>query len=75
MKQRHSQRHERLREILKEARLAAGLTQAQLCKRIKRDRNFVSTVELGTRMLDAIELIEYAEALGLDPRKVFAKLI
>ena len=75
MKQLHSQRHERLRGILKEARLAAGLTQAELCKRIKRDRNFVSTVEIGTRMLDVLEFVEYVEALGLDPRRLLGKLL
>lgn len=67
MKQLYSQRHSRLREILKKARLDAGLTQQQLCRRLKRDRNFVSAVEIGIRMLDALELAEYCEALRIDP--------
>lgn len=75
MKQRYSQRHDRLREILKEARRKAGLTQVELCELLKRDRGFVSTVELGTRMLDVLEFIEYAEALELDPKKLLGKVI
>lgn len=75
MKQRYSQRHERLRAILKAARLEAGLTQEDLCKRIRRDRNFVSTVELGTRMLDVLEFAEYAEALGRRPRDLFDRVL
>jgi transcriptional regulator with XRE-family HTH domain len=75
LKQRYSQRHERLRTILREARLKAGLDQQELCAVLKRNRNFVSTVELGTRMLDVLEFIEYAEALGLDPQKLLGKVI
>lgn len=73
LKQRYSLRHEKMRAILKEARLKAGLTQADLCMRLKRERTFVSTVERGTRMLDALELIDYAQGLGTDPVKLFAK--
>jgi transcriptional regulator with XRE-family HTH domain len=75
LKQRYSQRHARLKAILKEERLKAGITQAQLCKRLKRHHNFVSYVEQGTTMLDAIEFIEYAEALELDARKLLGKVL
>lgn len=75
MKQLHSRRHNKLRTILREARGAAGLTQQELADRLKRSDNFVSYVELGDRMLDVLEFIEYVEALGADPRKLFAKLI
>lgn len=64
-----------MRAILKDARIKAGLTQGELCERIKRDRNFVSTVELGTRMLEILEFVEYAEALGLDPRKLLGLVL
>ena len=75
MKSLYTQRQERLRALLKDERLKAGISQQQLCTRLKRNRNFVSAVERGILMLDAIELIEYAEALGLDPRKVLGKVI
>jgi transcriptional regulator with XRE-family HTH domain len=75
LKQRYSKRHNTLRAVLKEARLKAGLTQEDLAARLKRSNNFVSYVELGERMLDALEFIEYVEAIGADPKKLFAKLI
>lgn len=75
MKQRYSLRHEKMRAILKEARLKAGLTQVDLCTRLKRERSFVSTVERGTRMLDTLEFIDYAQALGVDPKGLLGKLI
>ncbi len=75
MNQLYTKRQERLCAILKEARVKAGLTQEQLAKRLKRSNNFVSYVELGERTLGAIEFIEYAEALGLDPRKLLGKLL
>lgn len=75
MKQRYSQRHDRLRTILKEARGKAGLTQQELCALLKRDRNFVSTVELGTRMLDTLEFCEYAEALGRRPTELLSRIL
>lgn len=74
MKQRYSQRHERLRTILREARLKAGLTQQQLADRLKRSDNFISYVERGERMLDVLEFMEYSEALGVDPKKLLGKL-
>ena len=75
MKHRYSQRHTKLMATLREARLAAGLTQEQLCKRLKRNTKFVSQVETGYIMLDVLEFIEYAKALKLDPRQVLDKLL
>jgi transcriptional regulator with XRE-family HTH domain len=75
LKQRYSKRHNTLRAVLKEARLKAGLTQEELAARLKRSNNFVSYVETGERMLDVLEFIDYAEAMGADPRKLMGKLL
>jgi transcriptional regulator with XRE-family HTH domain len=75
LKQRYSKRHNTLRAVLKEARLKAGLTQEDLAARLKRSNNFVSYVELGERMLDVLEFIDYTEAMGADPRKLLGKLL
>lgn len=75
MKSLYTQRQERLRTILREARLAAGLTQQDVCKLLKRNRNFVSAVEIGSRLLDVAEFVEYCEALAVDPRKAMSKLL
>lgn len=55
--------------------MEAGLTQQDLCALLKRDRNFVSTVEIGTRMLDVIEFAEYAEALKLRPGALLTRVL
>lgn len=74
LKQRYSQRHNTLRTILKDARLKAGLRQQELAARLKRSDSFISDVERGERMLDVLEFVDYAQALGVDAKKVLAKL-
>ena len=70
----YSKRQEKLCALLKECRLKAGLTQQELAARLKRSDNFISYVERGERTLGVLEFIEYAEALGVDPRTLFGKL-
>lgn len=75
MKQRNGRRYNKLRAVLKAARIEAGLTQRELSARLKRDKNFVQLVESGERALDAIEFIEYAEALDLDPLEALGRVL
>lgn len=56
--------------VLIEAREAAGLSQRDLCRRIKRKPTFVHLVEIGERMLAVPELPEYAEGVGLTSTQV-----
>src|SRR3984893_7788776 len=44
-----SSRHEALRALIVEKRKKAGLTQAQVAKRLRRYQSFVATVEGGQR--------------------------
>jgi transcriptional regulator with XRE-family HTH domain len=74
-KQRYGRRYNKLRAILKAARLEAGLTQRQLSGLLKRDKNFAQLVESGERALDAIELIDYARKVRLDPRDVIDEVM
>jgi HTH-type transcriptional regulator/antitoxin HipB len=69
-----SPRHERLRALLVQARLDAGLTQTEVAKRLGRYQSFVATVESGQRRVDVIEFLAIAEAIGFDPSKVIAEL-
>jgi transcriptional regulator with XRE-family HTH domain len=46
---------------LKEARVSAGLTQAEAGKLMKRDQTFISKCESGERRVDFIELLEFAQ--------------
>lgn len=75
MKHRYSQRHNKLRAALKERRLELGLTQQELCRKLKRNMKWVSQVETGMIMLDVLEFIEYCKALRMDPRDGIGKLL
>lgn len=59
--------HQRLRELLIEARKAADLTQAEVSKRLGQPQSFVSKYERGERRLDVIEFARVARALEIDP--------
>lgn len=45
-----------LLELLREIRLAAGVTQEELSQKLGRTQSFVSDVERGARRLDLLEL-------------------
>jgi transcriptional regulator with XRE-family HTH domain len=57
----HSARYKRMLQRLKEARLQADLTQAEVAERLRRPQSFVSKCESGERRIDVIELDEFAE--------------
>ena len=63
-----SPRHEALRAFLVEARDKAGLRQIELAKRLRRSQSYVSYVETGQKLVDVVELMEWAEAIGFDAR-------
>ena len=60
--------------ILREARLAAGLTQADLAKRLDRDQSHVSLIEGSQRRIDIVEFHRLAQAIGADPVELFARI-
>lgn len=61
--------HKALVAFIKKKRLDADLTQAQVARRIGRYQSFVATFEAGEKRIDAIELVEIAEAIGFDPKE------
>lgn len=71
----HSPHHLRLRELLIEARKAAGLTQDDVARRIKRPQSFIAKYEGGERRLDVIEFIAIVEALEREPTEIFEALV
>lgn len=62
-----SDKYDRFRQHLIEARKQAGLTQVKLSERLLRPQSFVSKYERGERRLDVIEFFEVAKAIGIDP--------
>ena len=70
----HSSRHRALKDFLVEKRKKAGMTQAQVAKKLRRYQSFVATVEGGQRKIDVVELLAFAEAIGFDPREAIKHL-
>ncbi len=60
--------------MLIDARKKAGLSQAQLAKRLAKPQSFVSKFERGERRLDVIEFKSVAQALGLDALRALRRL-
>ncbi|WP_066587824.1 helix-turn-helix domain-containing protein [Sphingomonas pruni] len=61
------QRYRALVGILVATRKALGWSQDGLANKLGRHQQFVSRYELGERRLDAVEFVDVARALGLDP--------
>jgi ribosome-binding protein aMBF1 (putative translation factor) len=59
--------YQRIIELLVQARKDAGITQAELGKRIGQRQTFVSKFELGERRLDVAEFVLVSKAIGVDP--------
>ena len=69
-----SPRHEALRAFLVERRKKAGLWQVDLAKRLGRSQSYVSYVETGQKLIDVVELMEWANAIGFDPQEAIKRL-
>ena len=52
--------YERMRERLREARKAAGLTQKRVAEQLGKPQSFVCKVESGERRIDPVELETFA---------------
>jgi transcriptional regulator with XRE-family HTH domain len=69
-----SPRHEALRAFLVEQRQKADLRQVDLAKRLRRPQSYVTYVETGQKIVDVIELLAWADAIGFDPREAIKRL-
>ncbi len=63
----HNTDYQLLLTVLKAARKRAGVSQVELASRLGNTQTFVSKCERGERRIDAVELVEFAEALGVPP--------
>lgn len=59
-------RYDYFRDRLREARRAAGLTQSEVARRLKKPQSFISKAETGERRLDFVELEQLADIYGVD---------
>ncbi len=70
-----SPRHVRLIDLLVEQRKRAGLSQADLAKKLERYQSVVSSMESGGRRVDVVELLDIAEVIGLDVHALLDELL
>ncbi len=70
-----SPKHEALRHYLVARRKKAGLRQVDLAARLGRSQSYVTYVETGQKLIDVIELLEWAKAIGFDPREAIKAIM
>lgn len=69
-----SARQVRLVELLIQHRKAVGMSQASLAEKLGRYQSVVASMESGSRRVDAVELIDIADALGFDVHSLIDEL-
>jgi transcriptional regulator with XRE-family HTH domain len=69
----YEQKYENFTNLLRQERKAAGLTQADLAKKLRRPQSYVSKYERGERRLDVIEYLDIAQKIGFDPAAALSK--
>ena len=70
-----SPRQVRLIDLLVEQRKRAGLSQADLAKRLDRYQSVVSSIESGGRRVDVVELLDIADVIDMDVHALIDDLI
>lgn len=70
----HSPGHLAFCELMIKARKAAGLTQDDLAKRLKKPQSFVAKYEGGERRIDVVEFLAITQAIGADPLRIVRAL-
>lgn len=58
--------------MIQDAREERGLSQREVGKRLNFHPTIYGKIERGERLLDVVEFVRLAEALGIDPLKLFA---
>ena len=70
----HTAAQDRFLALLKGARKAAGLTQAEVAGRLKKPQSFVAKYEKGERRLDVLEFVAVCRAVEADAVEIVRKL-
>lgn len=71
----HNRDYQLLLAVLKAARKRVGVTQIKLAERLGNTQTFVSKCERGERRIDAVELVEFAEAMGITPQELLGEYL
>jgi len=62
-------------EAIKNARLAADVSQRELARRLGKPPSFINKIELLERRLDILEFIIIAQALGLEAETLMREVV
>ncbi len=71
----HNSDYQLLLTVLKAARKRVSMSQVDLAARLGNTQTFVSKCERGERRIDAVELVEFAEALGIKPLELLGEYL
>jgi transcriptional regulator with XRE-family HTH domain len=74
-KSQHASGYRDLPAFLRGLREAAGLTQRQLAKRLRKPQSWVYNCETGNRRVDVAEFIAWAKACKADPLAAFRRFL
>lgn len=64
-----------VRQVIAEARKAAGLSQRELSKRLEQSAPYIYLIERGERTVDIVEFLDISRALGQDPAVLFKQVL
>ncbi|BAN51101.1 helix-turn-helix domain-containing protein [Metapseudomonas resinovorans] len=71
----HNADYQLLLAVLRAVRKRLGVSQVELAERLGNTQTFVSKCERGERRVDAVELVEFAEALGISPLELMGEFL
>ena len=61
--------------LLVATRLEMGVTQVDLSKRIGTSQSMLSKLERGVVRMDIVDLLDYLDGIGADPREFIAEFL
>ena len=74
-KAQHSTGYRVLPRFLRELREAAGLTQRELGRRMRKPQSWVYNCESANRRVDVTEFVAWCKGCGVNPAEAFAGLL
>jgi transcriptional regulator with XRE-family HTH domain len=70
-----SAQYDQLRKLMAGARKVRNLSQREVAEKFGRPQSYLGKFENGKRNLDVVEFIEVAKAIGVDPKRIIARLL
>jgi transcriptional regulator with XRE-family HTH domain len=71
----HTTEHRALVAAFIQARRNAKLTQLELAKKLGWKQSLIARVESGQRRIDAMDIVLWGKAVGVDPRELFEVVV